>query len=218
MDAKLAMKIWHVMDESESIEKDLTVGKGNSKYSAVSEAAVLNAVKPSLKKHKLIIVPIDVTVSEVVSNYTVTDTYNGNADVKKTRLITQLVTKWKIIDAETGEFEILAAPGNGADPQDKGSGKAWTYSYKCLLQKTFCLFSGEDTDNTHSSDIGSNSKPAQEENKVTTAMLQAAIDASDKDTKYVLDHYNENEGKSVRDIKFISQPRKQYYYKKLGGK
>lgn len=155
MDIKLAQKIFNVMEESEGIEKNMTVGTGNNSYKAVSEASVLNAIKPLLKKHKLIIIPIDVEVQERVDSYQTSNTYNGVTTANdKARLMTQLKTKWKIIDVETGEFEILAAPGNGADTQDKASGKAWTYAYKAVIQKTFMLFSGEDTDNTHSDDIG----------------------------------------------------------------
>ena len=154
MDKKLAMKIYNVMCDSEAIEKKMTVGKGSNSYKAIGEADVLNAIKPLLKKHKLIIIPIDVEITEHINQYTKSNTYNGKTTTDdKARLMTQLKVKWKIIDAETGEFEILASPGNGADPQDKASGKAWTYAYKVLIQKTFMLFSGDDTDNTHSDDI-----------------------------------------------------------------
>lgn len=124
-------KIYNVMAESSALEKDMSVG---GQYKAISEKMVLNEIKPLLKKHKLILIPIDV-------------------DVEQKDKLTVISAKYKIIDIETGESEILATIGNGADSQDKGSGKAWTYAYKCLIQKTFCLFSGEDTDNEHSDDI-----------------------------------------------------------------
>lgn len=124
-------KIYNIMCESSGLKKDMSVA---NQYKAISEAAVLNEIKPLLKKHKVILFPIETEVS---------------LDGK----ITQLTAKYKIVDVETGQFEILETVGNGADTQDKGSGKAWTYAYKCLIQKTFCLFSGEDTDNTHSKDI-----------------------------------------------------------------
>jgi hypothetical protein len=82
----------------------------------------------------------------------------------------------RILNTETGEFEILATVGNGADNQDKGSGKAWTYAYKCLLQKTFCLFSGEDTDNEHSDDI---TKKMQGEYKSASSGTTQTVGESD---------------------------------------
>lgn len=131
MDIKLATKIFNVMKDAEHLKKDMDVG---GKYKAVSEFNVLSTVKDLLVREKLILVPID-------------------AEVEQIDKMTQIKARYKLIDVETGEFEILSTVGNGADTQDKGSGKAWTYAYKALLQKTFCLFSGEDTDNTHSDNI-----------------------------------------------------------------
>ena len=60
MDSKLAMKIYNVMCATEGLEKDTVVGKGTKgEYKAVGEAAVLNSIKPLLKKEKLS--PIETT-------------------------------------------------------------------------------------------------------------------------------------------------------------
>lgn len=219
MDQKLAMKIFNVMDESEGIEKNMTVGSGNNSYSAISEKAVLNAIKPLLKKYKLIIIPIEVDISERLDTYQTSNTFKGVTTINdKARLMTQLKTKWKIIDAETGEFEILSSPGNGADTQDKASGKAWTYAYKAVLQKTFMLFSGEDTDNTHSDDIGSNSNSdgnkgdQSDEAKITGPMLLAKAKKKGFDEKGILAKYKKDTGKTVSEVKFISEELKKAYY------
>lgn len=139
----LYQKIHAVMIDSEALDKSMTVGFGANSYKAISEASVLNLVKPLLKKHGLVIFPVSVHICEIK------DIYN-NAKGETTRLMSQVVATYKIVDIDTGEFELLATVGNGCDTQDKASGKALTYGYKALLQKTFCLFSGEDTDNTHS--------------------------------------------------------------------
>jgi hypothetical protein len=131
----LYQKIFNVMNESKSLDKDMTVA---NQYKAVSEKAMLNTVKPLLKNNGLIIIPIKADVSE---------------EPKGNKSITQVNVQYKIIDVETGESEILVGVGNGADTQDKGAGKAFTYAYKAMLSKTFMLFSGEDTDNTHSDEI-----------------------------------------------------------------
>ena len=162
-------KMFKVMEESEAIEKSMTVGSGKNAYKAVSEAAMLNAIKPLFKKYKLIIFPIDGEIKDHVMTWDKTD-YNGNT-TKNLRAVTELRVNYKIVDIETGEFEILIGFGNGADPQDKGAGKAFTYSYKNVLSKTFMLFSGEDADNTHSEDIGKEEKPKtakQQYNNSTT--------------------------------------------------
>jgi hypothetical protein len=149
-------KIYNVMNESEGLEKNLSVGTGSSSYRAVGEAEVLNMLKPLFKKNKLIIFPVDGDISETNSSWE--SEYNGKKETK-TRNVTQLRVKFKIVDVETGESEIITGFGNGADSQDKGSGKAFTYAFKTALSKTFMLFSGEDTDNTHSDDIGGYAPP-----------------------------------------------------------
>jgi hypothetical protein len=157
-------KIYSVMNESEGLEKDLTVGSGSSSYKAVGEKEVLNMLKPLFKKHKLIVFPVDGDISEQNSIYE--STYKDEVTTK-TRNVTQIKVKFKIVDIETGESEILMGFGNGADSQDKGSGKAFTYAFKTMLSKTFMLFSGEDTDNTHSDDIGGYTPPKADKPKDT---------------------------------------------------
>ena len=145
--SSLYKKMHMVMVESEAIEKNMTVGDGGkNSYKAVSEAAVLNAIKPLLKKHGLVIFPVGIKIQENFQEY------QGKYGITQ-RFMSELHAKYKIVDIDTGEFEILETVGYGADSQDKGSGKAMTYAYKALIQKTFCLFSGEDTDNEHSDDI-----------------------------------------------------------------
>jgi len=200
----LYKKMYAVMAESMALDKSMTVGKGNNSYKAISEASVLNLMKPLLKKHKLILFPIDATIEETVNSYP--DQYDSSKT--KTRLISQVVAKYKIVDIETGESEVLASVGNGADPQDKGSGKAWTYAYKALLQKTFMLFSGEDTDNTHSDDV----MPSATSDNVTTKMLHDAIVKYGKDDAWAIGNYNDQHGKSISDLKFMSQESKKGVY------
>jgi len=149
-------KIHAVMQETKALEKDLTVGYGPNSYKAVGEAEVLNMVKPLFVKHGLIIFPTEGEIKDVVDVYNKTDSKGNVAESQ--RAITQLKVYFKIVDIETGESETIVGFGNGADTQDKGSGKAFTYAFKTALSKTFMLFSSEDTDNTHSDDIYGTSK------------------------------------------------------------
>lgn len=158
----LYKKIHAVMCETEGIEKNLTVGFGGNAYKAVGEASVLNEIKPLLKKHGLVLFPIELDVDEKMDVF---DTAKGST----TRLMTQVKAKYKICDIDTGEFEILETIGNGVDTQDKASGKAMTYALKVLLQKTFMLFSGEDTDNEHSDAITDKNTAPKASSKPNTA-------------------------------------------------
>ncbi|MCK9220883.1 MAG: ERF family protein [Bacteroidales bacterium] len=184
---KLYKKLFDIMCETKSLEKNLTVGKGANTYKAVGEAEVLNMLKPLFNKHKVIVFPIDGSMQET-SQIWESESYDKKET--KTRNVTQLKVSFKVVDVESGEFEILAGFGNGADPQDKGSGKAFTYAYKTMLNKTFMMFSGEDTDNTHSDDIGTpSSKPfadTEKENAKWNKEVNSKIDAeetTDKATK-----------------------------------
>jgi hypothetical protein len=200
-------KMFNVMNESKAIEKSMTVGKGTNSYQAISESAVLGEIKPLLKAYKLILFPVDVKVEETHEAFEgkYGETQRFNSVVHAT---------YKIVDTETSEFELLQTVGYGSDTQDKGSGKAMTYAYKALLQKTFMLFSGEDTDNTHSEDIG-NTGSTKSDVKVTTQMLSDAIKAFGKDDKWAIDNYNKQHNKNITDLKFMAQDSKQAVYKYL---
>lgn len=145
-------KMYAVMNESDAVEKSMSVGSGSNAYKAVSEAAILNMIKPLFKKHKLIIFPINGDIKDHCMTWEKTD-FNGKS-AQNLRAMTELKVTYRILDIETGDFQDVVGFGNGADPQDKGAGKAFTYSLKNVLSKTFMLFSGEDTDSEHSDDIG----------------------------------------------------------------
>lgn len=142
----LYQKMHMVMCDTKSLERDKEVGFGRNAYKAISESSVLNEIKPLFKKYGLIIFPCEVQVNDRVDTFITKD---GDAS----RLMTQVIHKWKIVDTESGEFDFIVSVGNGVDTQDKSSGKAQTYSLKVALQKTFMMFSGEDSDNEHSDSI-----------------------------------------------------------------
>lgn len=210
MDKALAMKIYNVMIETGGLEKDLLVGKkdSSSSYKAIGEKAVLNMIKPLFKKHKLILIPKDGTIEENVFSYV--DGYGKN----KLRALTQLKVVFTIIDAETGESTDIVGFGNGADSQDKGSGKAFTYALKTALSKTFMLFSGEDTDNHHSDDIGGGKEP-DKETKVNTQQLIDIAKRKGFSETAIIKRYNGTVSKPIDNIKFIKQEVKKAYFVEL---
>lgn len=192
-------KIYDVMCGTATLEKDLSVGTGSNSYRAVGEKTVLNMLKPLFKEHKLIIYPKDGEMSE--SNTIWESEYKGNK-TPKLRSVTQLKVKYVIVDIETDESIEIVGFGNGADPQDKGSGKAFTYAFKAALSKTFMMFSGEDTDNTHSDDIGGN-KPTTTVKTVSEAQLKRlwAIGKSKGYTvKQITDSITKNYKKTPQEL------------------
>jgi len=205
MDSKLAMKIYNVMCATEAIETTTTVGKGTKgEYKAVGEKDVLNMVKPLFKKEKLIIMPVEGDITEHVDR-TIAYAKEG------TRSITQLKVYFDITDVETGESTRIVGFGNGADSQDKGSGKAFTYALKTALQKSFLMFSGEDTDNTHSDEI-TESTQGEKPRKVT----QYEIINIGKQKGYESEKLYKKIGVKNEDgIKYMKADRKIEVYDKL---
>ena len=191
-------KMYKVMEESEAIEKNMSVGFGSNSYKAISEASVLNAVKPLLRKHKLILFPIRIEAKDMVDTFT-------TAKGESVRLMTQVKATYKIVDAETGEFDILETIGNGVDTQDKASGKAMTYAYKALLQKTFCLFSGEDTDNEHSDDITAKQTKAKGEYKSASTGEPKQVGAKLVNDKQLALLYAKGKGKEDKVKEIITR-------------
>lgn len=218
MDKFLAMKLFRVMEATEAVEKNTTVGKDTKgEYKAVGEADVLNMVKPLFKKERLLIMPVEGDISEHVDK-TIAYAKEG------TRAITQLKVYFDIVDADTGESTRIVGFGNGADSQDKGSGKAFTYALKTALQKTFLMFSGEDTDSTHSDDITKASNTPQKNkptitthdtmpsDKISTNQLISLAKSKGIEESYLIEKYKREEGKTVTEVKFISADIKKKYF------
>lgn len=143
------------MRDVEYLSKDDKVEFGNTKYKAISEEKVTSTLRTSLIKNGLVILPFEQEASK-----------SGN--------ISFVNTKYKIIDIETGKFEVLASSGEGADTQDKGVGKAMTYAYKYMLLRTFAIPTGEDPDKVSSAELDEKQKIA-EEKKISAAVEDAKL-------------------------------------------
>lgn len=139
----LFQKIHAVMKDVEYLNKDDAIKFGNTSYKAISEEKVTSTVRASLLKHGLVIMPVEQDRSK-----------EGN--------LTTVNTKYKIVDIDTGQFEIIVSSGTGADTQDKGVGKAMTYSYKYLLLRTFAIPTGEDPDKISSAELDAKEKKTGE--------------------------------------------------------
>lgn len=199
------------MCESEGLEKNMIVGDGGkNSYKAISESEVLNAIKPLLKKHGLILFPIETTISEEFKEY---DSKYGTSQ----RFLSTLNAKYKIVDVESGESEILSTVGYGTDSQDKASGKAMTYAYKALLQKTFMLFSGEDTEQKSSDQIEKENATDGFTRFVTLEELLKK--ASDKKVtpEQIIERYNKNMGEKeqITSVEQISEQHRLALYRLL---
>jgi hypothetical protein len=143
----LYQKIHAVMNDVEYLQKDDNIQFNNTKYKAISEEKVTSAVRASLLKHGLVILPVE-------------------QEHHREGTLSTVNTKYKIVDIDTGQYEILVSSGTGADTQDKGVGKAMTYSYKYLLLRTFAIPTGEDPDKISSAELDEKMKKESEQPQV----------------------------------------------------
>ena len=135
MSKNIYQKILEVMKNIEYLSKDDAVAFGTTKYRAMSEEKVTMTVRKELIKQGLVVFPIEQTVEK-----------DGH--------ITTTNTTYKMVNTENPEeFVILASSGQGSDTQDKGVGKAMTYSFKYMLLRTFAIPTGEDPDKVASEQI-----------------------------------------------------------------
>jgi hypothetical protein len=136
----LFQKIHGVMRDIEYLNKDDSISFGNTKYKAISEEKVTSTVRAALLKYGLVIMPVEQEHHK-----------EGN--------LSTVNTKYKIVDIDTGQYETIVSSGTGADSQDKGVGKAMTYSYKYFLLRTFAIPTGEDPDKVSSAELDAKEQP-----------------------------------------------------------
>jgi hypothetical protein len=139
----LFQKIHAVMQDVEYLKKDDAIKFASTSYKAISEEKVTSTVRASLIKHGLVILPVEQNHSREGTLSTVD-------------------TRYKIVDIDTGQYETIVSSGTGADTQDKGVGKAMTYSYKYLLLRTFAIPTGEDPDKISSAELDAKEKSERE--------------------------------------------------------
>lgn len=120
------------------LKKDGKVAFGNTSYNAITDEKVMTVVRPILDKYKII-----TTIEHI--------------DMSRSGTLTETVITWRITDAENpDDFILCQSAGQGADTQDKGAGKAMTYSRKYLLLNTLLIPTGEDPDKIASEELDAN--------------------------------------------------------------
>lgn len=128
-------KINAVMKEIEYLSKDDHIKFQNTNYKAISEEKVTSAVRLSMAKNGLTLIPIEQTHER-----------EGNLSIVN--------VKYKLTNIDNPqEFEIIASTGTGVDTQDKGVGKAMTYAFKYALLRSFMIPTGEDPDKVSSEEL-----------------------------------------------------------------
>lgn len=155
----LHRKMLEVMKEIEYLNKDDKVDYGKTSYKAMSEEKVTKTVRKALLEQGIAVYPVKQTVER-----------DGN--------ITTTNTEYRMVNVDDpSDYVILASSGQGSDTQDKGVGKAMTYSYKYLLLRTFAIPTGEDPDKISSEQL---------DDEQGRAYIKKKIEETDTDTTIFL--------------------------------
>lgn len=119
----LGTKILAVMAEVESVDKDGY--NAFHKYKYTSDVAIVTAIRKSLIKNKLVVLPNQKLCTQ-----------SGD--------MTILTIDYTIMDVDSGENMVLTVVGYGKDSGDKGVYKAATGAEKYFLLKTFLIPTDDD--------------------------------------------------------------------------
>lgn len=166
-------KMHEVMKSIEYLNKDDAVSYGSTKYRAMSEEKVTMTVRKELIKQGLVVFPIEQSVMK-----------DGN--------LTTTNTTYKMVNVEKpDEFVLLASSGQGADTQDKGVGKAMTYSFKYMLLRTFAIPTGEDPDKVSSDQL---------DDDAAIAEIKKLIEETETDTEKFLFAMSNKFGRKVKSV------------------
>ncbi|NDI33599.1 ERF family protein [Chengkuizengella sediminis] len=140
----LYQKMINVMIAVSYLQKDDKVEYKTTKYKAITEEKVTGAVRAALVENKLVVFPIE-------------------QQHRKEGNLTTVDVKYKIVDAETGESEILVSSGTGVDMQDKGVGKAMTCAFKYLFLRSFAIATREELDKVSPAELDKKQRKQKEE-------------------------------------------------------
>lgn len=143
MSAKVAKKILEVMKCVDYLQKDGKVEYGRTKYSYLSEEKITTEIRKALCEVGLILYP---TKMEIIGERETT-TKSGTA------AILNILSTYRVQDAESGEYIEVQALGEGMDSGDKTVYKAMTGAFKYAQRQTFMIPTGDDPDQISSDEL-----------------------------------------------------------------
>ena len=147
----LAKAIIEVMKTVKSIDKGMTIGKGDYAYKGVADKDVKHAIGQAMQDNGLCLIPTSVEQTVQVDRWQ--EEEYGKTKQKQS-VFTEVKTKYLLLH-ESGESIEVAGYGQGVDAQDKSAGKATTYALKYALLYLFMVPTGniDDADKSHSNDV-----------------------------------------------------------------
>ena len=165
-------KILEIMKDIEYLRKDDNVEFGNTKYRGLTEEKVTKEVRAALVRHSVVVYPIE-------------QTHRREPIGTKGSVLSIVDTKYRFVDVEDDTMLDAVSSGSGADTQDKGVGKAMTYSYKYLFLRTLAIPTGEDPDK-----ICSEQLDAEDEKRAQVHLNKRADEGREKIKQMLADYEN----------------------------
>ena len=196
-------KISEVMKRINYLQKDDSVEFNSIKYKALSEEKVTSIIRKELIDLGIVIIPIkqERSTTELVRTE---KSVNQRTDV-------DVEYRIQNID-DINDYIIASSSGSGVDTQDKGVGKAMTYSYKYLLLRTFAIPTGEDPDKISSAKIDNDIEKEIEKEKQEHEIDRDMEKIIDKTKEEALREVIKNNALSTE---YVLETLKTYGYKKL---
>ena len=176
-----------VTSEVKNISKDMTVGKGNFAYKAVSDNNVTQKINAAEQKFGLVSYAKEI---ELVESKEIDTTSGSGKEVMYYVEIVRLTLVIVNMDNKDETLEVKTY-ARGLDTGDKGFGKASTYARKYALLNAYKLPTGEDLDEQPSTQVKKNVK--KEKSNFKEGGFEKALEAVSNGTKkinWVLDNYN----------------------------
>ena len=156
-------KMSAITNELKWVAKNLDVGEGKNQYKAVSEADILDEVKPIEAKYHIYSHP---TIRNVFDQSEFTNKYGTLNRYAK------ISTTYRFVDMDNPASTIeICSFGEALDSGDKGLGKAMTYADKYALMKAYKIQTGEDPDAVASP------KDSPEDTASAVLAMQSAMNA-----------------------------------------
>lgn len=145
--------IVQVMDEvgREGVGKNHTADFGGAKRAYRGIDDIYNALNRAMVRAKIAIVPS--VVEKTVERFAGAPNQYGKVT---TTHVYSMVIDYKVICAIDSSFEIMRIFIEGFDTSDKGTGKAFSYAYKCGVLQLFCIpVEGQEDQDAHDPKIES---------------------------------------------------------------
>ena len=130
----LYQKLALIQSEVKGLGKD----KAGNNYKYVTGSKVLEAIKPIMIKHGILLKQEVISIENVRQDYTLK---SGSA---KSEILSKVMMRFTWIDVDSGEKDENLFGANGQNDWEKGLGSALTYAERYFLLKYFHINTDED--------------------------------------------------------------------------